>query len=256
MREPVLSVITPSSNYGKYVEDNLESVLTQDFQGVEHVVIDNDSDDETVEILEKYESEYDLRWISEPDRGQVHALNKAIDMATGDWIGWQNIDDYYLPNAFETFDRVRRDNPDADLIYGDAVVVDRNREQLRKRHFTRASRFIHRYHSNFMMNQAAFVRSSFFDDVGPLNENYYYATDVELFWKLLNYDGNYYHVQDYLGAIRMTEGMKSDSPEEQRAESRQIMAGMDRQPVYESYVSDDTLAYLAGGLKRLFRRLE
>jgi len=256
MTDPVLSIITPSSNYGEYVEDHIQSVLDQDFQEVEHIVIDNDSQDETVEILEEYESEYNLQWESEPDRGQVHALNKAIDMANGEWIGWQNIDDYYLQDAFETFDRVRRENSDADLIYGDAIVVDQNKEFLKKRHFTKASRFIHRYHSNFMMNQAAFVRSNFFNEVGPLNESYYYATDVELFWKLLNYDGEYHHVQEPLGAIRITEGMKSDSAKEQRAESEQIMAGMDRQPVYERYISDDTLAYLGGGLKRLFRRLE
>jgi glycosyltransferase involved in cell wall biosynthesis len=252
MAAPVLSIITPSSNYAEYVEENIQSVLTQDYDSVEHIVVDNDSDDETVELLKEYESEYDLRWVSEPDRGQVHALNKAINMANGEWIGWQNIDDYYLPGAFETFERLRRTNPDADLIYGDAVVVNQDGEPEMKRRFVKASRFIHRYHSNFMMNQAAFLRAEFFDAVGPLNENYHYATDVELFWKLLNYDGTYCHVQEPLGAIRLTEGMKSED-HEQRLESEQIMAGMDRQPFYERYISDSTLAYVAGVLKRLLR---
>src|SRR6058998_2090201 len=93
---PGFSIITPSFNQARFLEENIQSVLTQAGVSVEHIVVDGGSTDGTVEILKSYPH---LRWISEPDRGQSHALNKGFRMATGEILGWLNADDSYEPSA-------------------------------------------------------------------------------------------------------------------------------------------------------------
>ena len=80
-----ISIITPSYNQGRFIEDAIRSVLEQDYPDFEHIVVDNCSTDNTLDVLRKYPH---IRWISEPDRGQSHALNKGFRMATGDVLAW------------------------------------------------------------------------------------------------------------------------------------------------------------------------
>ncbi len=92
-----ISVITPSYNSDRYLEDAVLSVLSQDYANFEHIIVDGGSEDNTLEILNKYSH---LKWISEPDKGQSDAMNKGFMMSTGDIIVYLNADDYFLPNAF------------------------------------------------------------------------------------------------------------------------------------------------------------
>ena len=93
---PKISIITPNYNYGRFLEDTILSVKDQTYAPFEHIVMDGGSTDGTVDILRRYEGTYDLRWSSEPDRGQCHALNKGIGEATGEWLYFLNSDDYLL----------------------------------------------------------------------------------------------------------------------------------------------------------------
>lgn len=106
--DPLVSVVTPSFNQGKYIRDTLDSVQRQTYRKFEHIVVDGGSTDETVAILKEYPS---VSWISEPDRGQADALNKALRMAKGDIIAWINSDDFYEPNALELAVKALRDAP-------------------------------------------------------------------------------------------------------------------------------------------------
>ena len=99
---PKITIVTPSFNQGKFIDENIQSVLTQNYPNFEHIIIDGGSIDGTVDILKKYSH---LKWVSEPDRGQASALNKGFRMATGDVIGWLNSDDSYLPGTFEVVAR-------------------------------------------------------------------------------------------------------------------------------------------------------
>jgi len=94
---PSISIVTPSLNQGRYIEQTIQSVLLQNYPNFEHIVIDGGSTDGTVEILKKYPH---LKWISEKDSGQSEALNKGLKMATGDIIAWINSDDWYAEGAF------------------------------------------------------------------------------------------------------------------------------------------------------------
>ena len=95
---PKISIVTPSYNSAKFIEDCIQSVLKQNYPNFEHIVIDGGSTDGTVEILKQYPH---LKWISEPDEGQSDALNKGFKMAEGDILGWLNADDVYLKNVFQ-----------------------------------------------------------------------------------------------------------------------------------------------------------
>lgn len=100
MSRPRLSVITPSYNQGRYLERTIRSVLDQGYEDLEYVVVDGGSTDESVEIIKRFEDRL-AWWVSEPDDGQVDAINKGIRGTSGEVVAYINSDDYYLPGAFE-----------------------------------------------------------------------------------------------------------------------------------------------------------
>ena len=87
-----LTIVTPSFNQGRFLEETILSVLNQGYQPLEYMIIDGGSTDESVEIIKRYEDKIDY-WVSEKDRGQVHALNKGLERATGDVFAFINSDD-------------------------------------------------------------------------------------------------------------------------------------------------------------------
>jgi len=118
MSGPLVSVVTPSLNQGRYLREAIESVRAQTYSPIEHIVVDGGSTDGSLEILAEYG---EVRWVSEPDRGQSHALNKGFAMATGDVFGWLNADDAYDPNAAaDAVSALTRSG----LVYADVIRVD------------------------------------------------------------------------------------------------------------------------------------
>jgi len=99
---PMISVITPSLNAGRYIEAAIESVIAQNYPNYEHIVIDGGSSDATTTILERHSH---LQWVSKPDQGQSDAMNKGFDRAAGDVIVYLNADDYFKPDAFHAVAR-------------------------------------------------------------------------------------------------------------------------------------------------------
>lgn len=98
MSWPKISIVTPSYNQGKYIEQTILSVINQNYPNLEYIIIDGGSTDETVSIIKKYE-QYITYWVSEKDNGQSHAINKGIEKCTGDIFNWLNSDDWYESNA-------------------------------------------------------------------------------------------------------------------------------------------------------------
>src|ERR1700689_4417236 len=125
-----ISIITPSYNQGKYIERTIQSVLTQEMPGLEYLVIDGGSTDDTVRILKHHGDRF--AWVSEKDRGHPDAINKGIARSTGPILGWLNSDDVYYPralvNVLEFFDA----HPDVDVVYGDANHIDEHDAVIEK----------------------------------------------------------------------------------------------------------------------------
>jgi glycosyltransferase involved in cell wall biosynthesis len=121
MNWPLVSILTPSFNSAAFIEETIQSVLTQDYPYIEHIIVDGGSTDGTVEILQKYPH---LKWISEPDRGQSDALNKAFAMSKGEIIGWLNADDLYEPGAITQVVRHILEHPSTNVVYGHCKIFD------------------------------------------------------------------------------------------------------------------------------------
>jgi glycosyltransferase involved in cell wall biosynthesis len=116
-----LSIVTPSYNQGKFLEETILSVLNQGYASLEYIVIDGGSTDESVDVIRRYEK-YLAYWVSEKDRGQVHAINKGVARATGDLFAYINSDDVYLPGAFNAVISYFEKNPDCEWLCGDTVM--------------------------------------------------------------------------------------------------------------------------------------
>lgn len=177
---PLVSIVTPSLDQGRYLEEAIASVLEQDYPRIEHIVVDGGSTDETLEILERHEH---LLWVSEPDDGQAAAINKGFRMAGGEILGWLNADDFYLPGAVSAAVDVlrrtgcalvhggwRRVAEDGTVLRDVAVVPFEYRRQLES--------------VNVVCQPGSFFTRDAYWAVGGVDESYRYAMDYELWLKL------------------------------------------------------------------------
>jgi hypothetical protein len=124
-----LSILTPSYNYAHWLPDTLSSVAHQGDSEVEHVVVDDGSTDDSLEVLKKWAGPLVVR--EKPNAGLSDTLNVATDEASGEWLGWLNADDFYLPHALSTIRRAIKNYPDADMLWGDSIYVDAEGRFLR-----------------------------------------------------------------------------------------------------------------------------
>ncbi|QHT70548.1 glycosyltransferase [Rhodocytophaga rosea] len=113
---PKITIITPSYNQGQYLEQTIQSVLSQSYPNLEYIIVDGGSTDHSVEIIKKYEKHL-AYWISEKDQGQSHAINKGLQKASGDIINWLNSDDFYEPQALHTI-AAAFENPSVLVVCG------------------------------------------------------------------------------------------------------------------------------------------
>ena len=177
----LVSIITPSYNQARFLEQTITSVLNQDYPRIEYIVIDGNSSDGSVDIIRKFESHL-AYWVSEIDRGQVDALQKGFKRATGDILCWLNSDDIYLSTkvirrVVELFEIY----PQTQVISGGGMIIDERNKWLRKVQAepTLASYKNLRYRS-FILQPATFFRRTVLDTV-PLDPSLHYTFDWD-FW--------------------------------------------------------------------------
>lgn len=121
MSLPKLSIVTPSFNQGRFLEETIRSVLDQRYPNLEYIVVDGGSTDESVDVIRRYEDRL-AYWVSERDRGQVHAINKGLARATGEIVAYINSDDVYLPGAFDAAIDYFRERPSCEWLCGDTLM--------------------------------------------------------------------------------------------------------------------------------------
>ena len=130
LEQPLVSILTPSFDQGRFLDDCLVSVRCQTYPRIEHIVMDGGSTDETLQVLARATGS--VHWKSEPDRGQADAVNKAFEASEGEIVGWVNSDDgLFARDAVERVVRAFRRHPDAGVVYGDAALVDESGVILR-----------------------------------------------------------------------------------------------------------------------------
>jgi glycosyltransferase involved in cell wall biosynthesis len=186
---PKISIITPSFNQGKYIEDTILSILLQGYPNIEHIIMDGGSTDETLEIVKSYEQSL-TKIISEPDKGQSEAINKGMRIATGDILTWLNSDDMLAPGALAAI-AMAFDVNDADLVAGVCHLFKDNRhfashltscpngplkarELLDMEHYWQAGMY-------FYQPEVMFSRRIWEMAGGYVDENLQFCMDCELF---------------------------------------------------------------------------
>lgn len=181
-----VSIVTVSFNAARTIEETIQSVLTQEGVDLEYIVVDGASSDGTAEIIEKYQRQ--LSWsVSEPDRGQVDALNKGFARATGDVLGFLNADDVLLPGALNAVCARFAQRPEADLVYGSVEWIDLEGRPLGS-HFGAISSldeildiFNVWWGERQWVQPEVFFRRALQERVGDFDERYHLAFDYD-FW--------------------------------------------------------------------------
>jgi glycosyltransferase involved in cell wall biosynthesis len=212
---PRISVITPSYNQAEFIGKTIESVALQDMgEAIEHIVVDGDSTDGTLDILRKYEGQ--ISWSSGTDRGQADAVNKGIASSKGDIIGWLNSDDLYLPGALKSVLDYFDTHPDCMWLCGKCKIIDAEGKEIWKpitgyknlmmKNFSYRRLMV----ENFISQPAVFFRKSFFKETGTLNLNLKYTMDYDLWCRF----GKRYpaaFLPQYLASFRRHGASKSET---------------------------------------------
>lgn len=181
--KPLVSIVTPSFNQAVYLEETILSVLGQTYPRIEYIIIDGASQDGSLEIIRKYAGKL-AHWISEKDKGQTDAINKGFALARGEFLAWLNSDDTLLPNAVEEAVDFLQAHPEVGLVYGDANYIDEKRRVIGK--FSAAQTDLPRLRRGYVHipQQASFFRKSLWDQVGPLDDSFFFAMDYDLWTRL------------------------------------------------------------------------
>ena len=221
-KEILVSIVTPSYNQGRFIEDTILSVKNQDYLNIEHIVVDGKSTDNTLKILKKYGGTYNMSWISEPDEGQSDAVNKGFEMAKGEVIGWLNSDDvyfykdviFYIVNQFKTLQ-------DVDVIYGDDVFIGKDGTILSVNRVPNWN-YNRLLRGRSLPQPATFLRRNVILE-NPINEKLKYSMDLEL-WLRLGKNYNFYHVKRILAGNRFHKETKSIANRDlQKKEHRKVI---------------------------------
>jgi len=197
---PLVSIVTPSFNQGRFIDQTIQSVLGQDYPNLEYIVVDGGSTDETLDVLRRYEGR--LRWVSERDGGQSEAINKGFRMARGDIVSWLNSDDTYLAGAVGKAVAYLCSHPEVAMVYGEGYLMDEAGRVTRRFPATEPfSLWRLVYFSDYILQQTVFWRRSVFDAVGMLDESLHYGMDWD-FWIRVAKRFEIAYMPEFLGNLR------------------------------------------------------
>jgi glycosyltransferase involved in cell wall biosynthesis len=207
------SIVTPSYNQSGFLRRTIDSVLAQtgDFD-LDYRVIDGGSGDDTLDILRSYGTR--IAWRSQPDNGQVDAINKGLRRATGDIVGWLNSDDALLPGALARVAAAFADHPEVEWVHGRCRIVDEN-DRTTRRWVAAYKHYRCRHHSfenllteNYISQMTAFWRRRLHDEIGYLDPQFDLSFDYDLFLRLAK-RGDPIYLDDEIACFRMYRSSKS-----------------------------------------------
>jgi len=208
---PKISIVTPSYNQAKYLEQTILSIISQNYPNLEYIIIDGGSCDGTIDIIKKYEK-YITYWESTPDRGHYHAINKGFSKATGEIMAWLNSDDMYFPWTLWVVAEVFSKFPNVEWVTSSyPVVLNENGIPIKCRivdGYTSKSFFKGKnmpgkwFHTGYIQQESTFWRRTLWEKAGGyVNDNLKYAGDFELWCRFFKH-ATLYCVRTFLGGFR------------------------------------------------------
>lgn len=215
-KRPLVSIVTASYNSGRFIEECIRSILSQDYPYIEHVIQDGVSTDKTLKVLKKYslpQYKNRIKWTSKPDDGPIQAVNRALKKVKGDIILFFGADCILLPHACSWAVRNMVRNPKAAVIYGDEYIIDERGSTIKT--FTSEQYSFVRLLCNELVPpaEAAFIRRSAFEKIGfYLDESLSNSADYEL-WIRLALKFSLRHVSGLVSKFRWHSKSASRSPQ-------------------------------------------
>jgi len=203
---PKVTIITPSLNQGQFIEATIQSVLSQGYPNLEYIIMDGGSSDNTLDILHSYSDR--LQWFSEKDTGQTNAVNKGLQIAGGDIVGYLNADDLLLDGTLLKVVRKFEGSPETMWVTGQCRIIDEGDLEIR-RLITTYKNFWLRFRSrstllvtDYISQPATFWRSQIVKELGYLDESLHYAMDYD-FWLRIYPKYPPAFIPEYLAAFRI-----------------------------------------------------
>ncbi|QDU60976.1 Hyaluronan synthase [Planctomycetes bacterium Pan216] len=193
---PTISIVVPSYNQVEFLEETLESIDDQAYSKCQTIVVDGASTDGSLEVLERWDRKLHY-WVSEPDEGPAHAINKGFTVATGDIVGWLASDDLLSADALRHVAKAFADNPDLDMVYGNALYIDEEGSLFLADHGThktglyygeiQSAGLIPAYwkYVHAVPQPTVFFRRRLLEQCGMLDTSYHFIFDFELFFRFV-----------------------------------------------------------------------
>jgi glycosyltransferase involved in cell wall biosynthesis len=207
---PLVSIVTPSFNQAPYLEETINSVLSQDYQGIEYLIIDGGSTDGSVEIIRRHAARL-AYWVSEPDAGQTAAINKGFGRSRGDVLAWLNSDDLYTPGAVSRAVKALQESPQHDLVYSHCDYIDGRGQLIQP---VSAWDFSPRRILTgipLVIQPASFLRRRALDVAGFLDESLHFLMDHDLFVRMVVAGLTFHRAHDVWARFRWHPGSKTHS---------------------------------------------
>lgn len=182
-----ISIIIPCFNIEKYIRETLNSIISQNYENLELIVVDGGSTDSTIEIVDEYK-DHITHLISESDKGQYDAINKGLSLSTGDVIAWLNADDLYFPWTFSSIDKIFQSNQDILWISGKPAYINFNSSAAKvcSKNGAKIRDLINKgayrgSYLGYLQQESMFWRKELMEKVGMLSLDYKLAADFE-YW--------------------------------------------------------------------------
>lgn len=236
MHYPKISIVTPSFNRKKHFEEAIRSVLDQKYPNLEYIIIDGGSTDGSVDIIRKYEAHL-THWVSEPDHGMYHALQKGFDVSSGEIMGWLNSDDRLHANSLFTLAEVFSRFSDVNWVQGIPTVIDESNRTVFVGSHSGINRsfFYRRKHEGskrYIQQESTFWRRTLWETAGSrVATEYKYAGDFELWMRFFQYD-RLWNLNAPIGSFRLSsEGqISTDLYDAYIKEARQVLDALPLSP--------------------------
>ena len=197
-----ISVVTISYNQARFLENAIMSILSQDYQDIEYIVVDPGSTDGSRGIVERYADRIHKK-IFEPDGGPADGLNKGFAQATGEVFGFINADDILLPGALSKVAQYFESHKDIDILLGNGVQLDGNGVVTRTMLSTHWDLRRYVYRACVMVQQANFFTAKAFEKAGGFNTDNRTCWDWELLLDMSATGAKFMKVEDFLGGFRL-----------------------------------------------------
>lgn len=202
MDRPSISIVMPSFNQASYIEESIQSILSQNYSNLEILILDGGSTDGSKKIITQY-ADYISYWHSRPDNGQTPALIDGFNRATGDLLCWVNSDDIIMPNVLERAASIYMNDPNIGILFGDYALIDEFGKILKCKRVPKAGVGWFAKHGYWVFNSTGTLFSKkAFDLVGGLHSELNYVMDADLFMRMLLDGVKYKHIGCYLGGFR------------------------------------------------------